>query len=194
MTIETEVAALTTAVTSFSTAANTINTNLNASITAFSATTVRVDALNNVDNTTDLLKPVSTATQTALNGKQAALVDGTNISTVNGVSLTSGTPLVIARSATSLSNVTYENRSALRDTSSEIDDSIVVDHIGLFQWTNTQLEPDDDISCFNTNTVGFIGQWLLKTPHYDFINAENLFEAAIISEWMEDEQTRTATY
>jgi hypothetical protein len=44
-------------------------------------------ALNNVDNTSDADKPVSTATQTALNGKQATLVSGTNIKTINGTSV-----------------------------------------------------------------------------------------------------------
>ena len=43
--------------------------------------------LSNVDNTSDASKPISTATQTALNGKQATLVSGTNIKTVNGSSL-----------------------------------------------------------------------------------------------------------
>lgn len=43
--------------------------------------------LGNVDNTSDLAKPVSTATQTALDGKQATLVSGTNIKTVNGSTL-----------------------------------------------------------------------------------------------------------
>lgn len=43
--------------------------------------------LDNVDNTSDANKPVSTAQQTALDAKQAALVSGTNIKTVNGNSL-----------------------------------------------------------------------------------------------------------
>jgi len=43
--------------------------------------------LNNVDNTSDANKPISTATQTALNNKQDLLVSGTNIKTVNGDSL-----------------------------------------------------------------------------------------------------------
>lgn len=46
--------------------------------------------LANVDNTTDLNKPVSTATQTALNAKQATLVSGSNIKTVNGTSIVGG--------------------------------------------------------------------------------------------------------
>lgn len=40
--------------------------------------------LGNVDNTSDVNKPISSATQTALNEKQDTLVSGTNIKTVNG--------------------------------------------------------------------------------------------------------------
>ena len=43
--------------------------------------------LNNVDNTSDANKPVSTATQTALNLKQDTLVSGTNIKTINSNSI-----------------------------------------------------------------------------------------------------------
>jgi len=44
-------------------------------------------ALNNVDNTTDANKPVSSATQTALDAKQATLVSGTTIKTINSTSV-----------------------------------------------------------------------------------------------------------
>jgi hypothetical protein len=44
-------------------------------------------SLNNVDNTSDANKPISTATQTALDAKQATLVSGTNIKTINSQSL-----------------------------------------------------------------------------------------------------------
>ena len=43
--------------------------------------------LSNVDNTSDVNKPVSTATQTALNLKQDTLVSGTNIKTINSNSI-----------------------------------------------------------------------------------------------------------
>ena len=43
--------------------------------------------LGNVDNTSDVNKPVSTATQNALNAKQDTLVSGTNIKTVNNQSI-----------------------------------------------------------------------------------------------------------
>jgi len=44
-------------------------------------------ALNNVDNTSDANKPVSSAQQTALDAKQATLVSGTNIKTINSTSI-----------------------------------------------------------------------------------------------------------
>lgn len=43
--------------------------------------------LSNVDNTSDLNKPISTAAQTALNAKQDTLVSATNIKTINGQSV-----------------------------------------------------------------------------------------------------------
>jgi hypothetical protein len=43
--------------------------------------------LGNADNTSDANKPISTATQTALNAKQDTLVSGTNIKTINGTSV-----------------------------------------------------------------------------------------------------------
>jgi hypothetical protein len=43
--------------------------------------------LGDVDNTSDLAKPISTATQTALDGKQATLVSGTNIQSINNASI-----------------------------------------------------------------------------------------------------------
>lgn len=43
--------------------------------------------LANVDNTSDANKPISTATQTALDAKQGTLISGTNIKTINNASL-----------------------------------------------------------------------------------------------------------
>jgi hypothetical protein len=52
--------------------------------------------LGNVDNTSDANKPVSTATQTALDLKQDTLVSGTNIKTINGSSILGSGDLVIS--------------------------------------------------------------------------------------------------
>lgn len=53
-------------------------------------------AINNVDNTSDLNKPISTATQTALNSKQNTLVSGTNIKTINNESILGSGNLTIS--------------------------------------------------------------------------------------------------
>lgn len=57
--------------------------------------------LGNVDNTSDAAKPISTATQTALDGKQATLVSATNIKTVNGNTLLGSGDIVVGGGATS---------------------------------------------------------------------------------------------
>jgi len=51
--------------------------------------------LGNVDNTSDVNKPISTATQDALDDKQDVLVSGTNIKTINGTSILGSGDLVI---------------------------------------------------------------------------------------------------
>lgn len=65
--------------------------------------------LANVDNTTDLLKPISTATQNALNAKQNTLVSGINIRTINGNSLLGSTDLVISAGTGTVTSVTGAN-------------------------------------------------------------------------------------
>jgi hypothetical protein len=52
--------------------------------------------LSSVDNTADADKPVSTATQTALNAKQDTLVSGTNIKTINDESILGSGNLTIS--------------------------------------------------------------------------------------------------
>ena len=54
--------------------------------------------LGNVDNTSDANKPISTATQTALDAKQATLVSGTNIKTINSTSILGSGDITISGS------------------------------------------------------------------------------------------------
>lgn len=61
--------------------------------------------LGNVDNTSDANKPLSTATQTALNAKQDTLVSGTNIKTIEGQSLIGSGNIDLTKSDVGLSNV-----------------------------------------------------------------------------------------
>ena len=56
--------------------------------------------LGNVDNTSDANKPVSTATLTALNAKQATLVSATNIKTINGASILGSGDMSVALNTT----------------------------------------------------------------------------------------------
>jgi len=189
MTIETEIASLTTATLNLTSAVATQQQDVNNKVFDFAATTARVNALSNVQNTTDLNKPTSFLTQTALNNKQNTLIDNINISTVNGVSLLSGTPLVIVRSATSLNMINYDNRGTLRTTTSQIDDSTIVEGLGLFMWINNKLEPDDDETCFNTLT----GQWLLQVPSWDLIDAWNSIEQSIADDYVEDTNAKLLT-
>ena len=190
MTTETALADIATSVTTLGQAVALQQTGVNTAVAAIAQTTARVNALNLVENTSDIGKPVSTATTAALATKQAVLVSGTNISTVNGQSLLSGSPLVIARGATSLNTVAYDDRATLRAASPALDDSSVVEGLGLFQWVGTKLEADDDETCFSTTS----GQWILKLPAWDLIDAWNLFEQSITDDWREDEPKRFAAY
>jgi len=63
--------------------------------------------LGNVDNTSDANKPVSTATQTALNAKQDTLVSGTNIKTINGQSILGSGNLSISGGGGGATNLGY---------------------------------------------------------------------------------------
>lgn len=70
--------------------------------------------LGNVDNTSDNDKPVSSATSTALSGKQATLVSGTNIKTINGNSVLGSGDLSISVSAGGSSGqLQYNNTGSL---------------------------------------------------------------------------------
>jgi phage-related tail fiber protein len=64
--------------------------------------------LDNVANTTDMDKPVSTATQTALNSKQNTLVSGTTIKTINGVSVLGNGDITISGGGGSVTAPGYE--------------------------------------------------------------------------------------
>lgn len=80
--------------------------------------------LGNVDNTSDANKPISTATQTALNGKQDTLVSGTNIKTVNSNSLVGSGDVVIDKTSVGLGNVTnVDTTNASNISSGTLSDS-----------------------------------------------------------------------
>lgn len=61
--------------------------------------------LGNVDNTSDANKPISSATQTALDAKQNTLVSGTNIKTIEGQSILGSGNIDLSKSDVGLGNV-----------------------------------------------------------------------------------------
>lgn len=61
--------------------------------------------LENVDNTADVDKPISTATQAALGSKQDSLVSGINIKTIEGQSLVGSGNIDLSKSDVGLANV-----------------------------------------------------------------------------------------
>lgn len=69
--------------------------------------------LGNVDNTADLDKPVSTATQTALNAKQDTLVSSTNIKTINSTSLLGSGDVAVQPTLVSGTNIKTINGSSV---------------------------------------------------------------------------------
>jgi hypothetical protein len=64
-------------------------------------------ALNNVDNTSDANKPVSSATQTALDAKQATLVSATNIKTINSTSVLGSGNIAVEPTITATTSADY---------------------------------------------------------------------------------------
>jgi hypothetical protein len=77
------------------------------------ATTKAQVGLGNADNTSDANKPVSTATQTALNAKQDTLVSNTNIKTVNSTTLLGSGNIAVQSTLVSGTNIKTINGTTL---------------------------------------------------------------------------------
>tara|TARA_R110000851_G_scaffold71614_2_gene159195 strand:+ start:2416 stop:3027 length:612 start_codon:yes stop_codon:yes gene_type:complete len=190
------------AATNQTVAANNLKDSIDTLTTGYVDTKNRVDTeLNLVDNTPDVNKPVSTAQQAESDTKQDILVDGDNISTVNGNSLLSGTPLVIARGQVEIPILNYDDRGSLRTPVLPvplIGDVVNIAHLGHFQY-NTVLEYVDDdemvyVAVDPDDGVTPIGQWVLTLPAYEWKEIQKMFENALLWEWMEDEALRVITY
>jgi hypothetical protein len=64
-------------------------------------------SLNAVDNTTDANKPISSATQTALDAKQATLVSATNIKTINSTTILGSGNIAVEPTITATTSADY---------------------------------------------------------------------------------------
>ncbi len=85
--------------------------------------------LTNVDNTSDVNKPISTLQQTALDAKQATLVSSTNIKSINGISLLGSGDLtvgsnIVRSSQTGTYTVLLADNSKLIDWSGSSDNTL----------------------------------------------------------------------
>jgi hypothetical protein len=64
--------------------------------------------------------------------------------------------------------ITYDNRATLRGMTPDNGSQIIVDGLGMFVFSTTSTEPDDDETCFATAT----GRWLLECPNWNYIEAQ----------------------
>lgn len=82
--------------------------------------------LGNVDNTSDADKPISTATQSALNNKQAKLVSGTNIKTINNTSILGSGNISISSGGSKGHVVSFMDYYGLFDDYDNVDANCII--------------------------------------------------------------------
>lgn len=143
---------------------------------------------------------VTDAEKAVWNAKQEALNSGSNIKTVNGLSLVGSGDVLIAGGVTSVNGMTgdvvlppvqtlaYTSRATLRSQTPAAGEQAIVDGLGLFVFTLASTEPDDDESCFATAT----GCWLLQAAHWDLVDSWQAPDDAVRDEDDEDEPIRIA--
>lgn len=105
--------------------------------------------LSNVDNTSDLSKPISTLTQSALDSKQSTLVSGTNIKTVNGSNLLGSGDLTITAGNLNYTAVIPDDYPTLSAALAELGDNSSV-----FIKPGTYTEAG---GTFSTNNISIHG-------------------------------------
>ena len=195
MSLETQALdAVALAATNQTIAANALREAIDLLNEGYAATKNTVDAdLNLVDNIADIDKAVSTATALLIATKQIKLVDGDNISTVNGNSLLSGDPLVIARGAVEIPKLSYEDRGSLRTPVVPIPtngDVVNIVSLGHFQYASDLEFVDDDemviVAVSPADGLTPVGQWVMSHPSFEWTEAQKMFEDAVQMDYMED--------
>lgn len=183
------------AATNQTVAANALKDATDILVTAYAATKATVDNdLNNVENTADLDKIMSSAVATAL----GFYVQTSNLATLNGQPLDTGLALLITTSPTVHTSLSYATVGTLRTPLDEndlpvADWLVTVKELGQFMFVTTTDEPDDDETCFTVvhPTSGLeIGQWLLEQPSHEWHDAHRSIERSQLREWMDDEYLR----
>ena len=125
-----------------------------------SGVTAAMVGLGNVNNTSDA--DLLAAAALVSNARQAQLVSGSNLKTINGASLLDSGDLIV-----SIDCVAYASRADLRALTPAPNSLKLIDGLGLFRWDSGSTEVDDDETCFATST----GRWLLQLVHWDVLEA-----------------------
>ncbi len=110
--------------------------------------------LGNVSNTSDANKPVSNATQTALNAKQNTLVSGTNIKTVNGESVLGSGDLEVVADAAPWGEITgdIDDQTDLQAAlAAKAEDANLVSHVN--DLTNPHEVTKDQVNLGNVDNT-----------------------------------------
>lgn len=118
--------------------------------------------LGNVDNTSDLSKPISTATQTALNAKQDTLVSGTTIKTVNSTSLLGSGDVSVGVTSVGLTTGTTGTDISVSGSPVTNSGSITL-NIPTASATNTGKLSSTDWSTFNNKQAALVSGTNIKT-------------------------------
>lgn len=116
--------------------------------------------LNNVDNTSDASKPISTAQQAALDDKQDELVSGTNIKTINGESILGSGNLSITGGGGTGDNLSGD--SAFIDTSVAAGHGAGTIYLAPEAGNNqgsVQIAARDTLAMFANTAVDGTGAW-----------------------------------
>lgn len=158
------------------TKANAVQTNLtshtNNKSNPHSVTKAQV-GLGNVDNTSDANKPISTATQTALNGKQATVTGGA--STITSSNLTANRALVSNGSGkVAVSAVTSTELGYLDGVTSKIQTQLngKISASPIFTYTLSGSNGGQD---FATSTFGFSSYAIIQILiNAKFVSNENV--------------------
>ena len=118
--------------------------------------------LSNVDNTSDLSKPISTLTQTALNAKQDTLVSGTSIKTVNSTSLLGSGDVSVG--VTSVGLTTGTTGTDINVSGSPVTGSgSLTLNIPTASGTNTGKLSSTDWTTFNNKQAALVSGTNIKT-------------------------------
>lgn len=149
--------------------------------------------LGNVDNTSDANKPISSATQTALNAKQDTLVSGTSIKTINGTSLLGAGNLTVSGGGGGASVELFI---------SDLEDGVNISGIGAKQLLNTLTNPTTAATYTNVSaaakfpySAAVYGTIDVTTFTYDDVVVMEAFQKATLEDrWTMLKSTPNKTY